>query len=227
MKSPIRVAIVDDHPLIREGLTFVLGACPDFTVLGEGSSAEEAIEIVARTKPDILVLDVGLPGGGLNALEAIASSSPETKVLMLTISVDRPDVLKAMRLGARGYVIKGASGPEIIQAMRSIHRGERHITPSVGAMLLSDIDHSMTKTKGQMIEKLNHREGEILTLVAEGLSNKEIGARLCLSDKTVRHYMTNVFQKLNVRNRVEAAMVASRSAQGQLRRGGADFERAI
>lgn len=94
-------------------------------------------------------------------------------------------------------------------------------------MLLSDIDHSTTKTKGQMIEKLNHREGEILTLVAQGLSNKEIGAQLCLSDKTVRHYMTNVFQKLNVRNRVKAAMVASRSGPGHLRRGSADFERPI
>jgi len=128
---------------------------------------------VTHTKPDILVLDVGLPGGGLNALEVIASSSPETKVLMLTISVDRPDVLKAMRLGARGYVIKGASGPEIIQAMRSIHRGERYITPSVGAMLLSDIDHSTTKNKGQMIEKLNHREGEILTLVARASATRK------------------------------------------------------
>jgi two-component system, NarL family, nitrate/nitrite response regulator NarL len=224
MKEPIRVAIVDDHPLIRDGLTHVLGDCPDFIVVGEGSSAEEAVEIAKSRKPDILVLDVGLPGGGLSALEAIAAGCPDTKVLMLTISVDRPDVLKAMRLGARGYVIKGASGPEIVQALRSIHHGDRHVSPSVGAMLLSDINHRKSSTMMQAIETLNHREDEILTLVMQGLSNKEIGTKLSLSDKTVKQYMTSVFQKLKVRNRVEAAMLASRSKQSQSRRDGQYYE---
>jgi len=205
------VAVVDDHPLFREGVSYILSACEDIEVVGQGSSADDAYEIVQALKPDILVLDVSIPGGGLNALEAVIEASPETMVMILTVSVDKPDVLKALRLGARGYVVKGVGGQELAQALRVVHRGDRYLSPSLGASLLSDVDHARMEARTKATERLSHREGEVLSLVTQGLSNKEIGAKLKLSDKTVKHYMTNVFQKLHVRSRLEAALLVRRS----------------
>ncbi len=207
MDTGIRIAIIDDHPLFRAGVIHILSAQPDFDVVGQGSSASDALAVARSESPDLLILDVSIPGGGLNALESIVAQCPKTKVMMLTVSVDKPDVLKALRLGARGYVVKGVSGTDLVQALLVVAQGDRYISPSLGAMLLSDFDHTKTATRGKAIDDLSHREGEVLALVTQGLSNKEIGGRLNLSDKTVKHYMTSVFQKLHVRNRLEAALL--------------------
>jgi two-component system nitrate/nitrite response regulator NarL len=210
MSSKIRVAVVDDHPLFREGVVFVLASCPDMEVVAQGASAIEAAEIALSRKPDVIVLDVSIPGGGLSAIKAIAANSPETRVMMLTVSLDKADVLEALRLGARGYVVKGVSGQDLVQALRVVFGGERYLSPSLGATLLSDVDSGKSDATAHPLKSLNSREDAVLSLVTQGLSNKEIASRLRLSDKTVKHYMTGVFQKLRVRSRLEAALLAKK-----------------
>jgi two-component system, NarL family, nitrate/nitrite response regulator NarL len=217
MKSKIRVAVIDDHPLLREGVVSVLTSCHDIEVVAQGSSADEVAEIARSRKPDVMLLDVSIPGGGLSAIKAIAAYSPETRVMMLTVSVDKTDVLEALRLGARAYVVKGVGGRELVQALRAVLQGERYLSPSLGAMLLSDVDSGKAEAKALAVRGLNSREAAVLSLLTQGLSNKEIGVRLQLSDKTIKHYMTSVFQKLNVRSRLEAALLMKKMPSGQLR----------
>lgn len=211
MKPRIRVAVVDDHPLFREGVVHIFTATPDIEVVAQGASAREAAEIAQGRKPDVLVLDISIPGCGITALETIVASSPETKVLMLTVSVDETDVLRALHLGAKGYVVKGVSGPELVQALHSVYHGERYLSPDLGAKLLSDVGFGKTMYKGNAFGDLSSLEDEILSFVREGLSNKEIGSKLHLSEKAIKHHLTNVFQKLRVRNRLEAALLVRKN----------------
>ena len=207
MTGNVRVALVDDHPLFREGVASVLASCRDIEVVAQGGSAEEAAEIAQTSKPDVVLLDVSIPGGGLSAIREVATHCPASRVMMLTVSVDKSDVLESLRLGARAYVVKGVSGRDLVQALRVVMQGERYISPSLGAMLLSDVDSGKAGTRRPIANDLNSREAAILSLVTQGLTNKQIAARLQLSDKTVKHYMTSVFQKLHVRNRLEAALL--------------------
>lgn len=215
MKPKIRVSVVDDHPLLREGVVHILKSAPDIEVVSQGATAKEAIEIAASQDLDVLVLDISIPGGGLQALQAILDGDPGFKVLMLTVSADESDVLTALRLGAKGYVLKGVSGPELIQALRSVYLDGQYISPSLGAKLLLDVGRGKSISKGNVFEDLSSRQDEILLLVGQGLSNKEIGAKLHLSDRTVKHHMTNVFQKLGVRNRLEAALLVRQKTKEQ------------
>lgn len=215
MKPKIRVSVVDDHPLLREGVVHILKSAPDIEVVSQGATAKEAIEIAASQDLDVLVLDISIPGGGLQALQAILDGDPGFKVLMLTVSADESDVLTALRLGAKGYVLKGVSGPELIQALRSVYLDGQYISPSLGAKLLLDVGRGKSISKGNVFEDLSSRQDEILLLVSQGLSNKEIGAKLHLSDRTVKHHMTNVFQKLGVRNRLEAALLVRQKTKEQ------------
>lgn len=215
VKPKIRVSVVDDHPLLREGVVHILKSAPDIEVVSQGATAKEAIEIAASQDLDVLVLDISIPGGGLQALQAILDGDPGFKVLMLTVSADESDVLTALRLGAKGYVLKGVSGPELIQALRSVYLDGQYISPSLGAKLLLDVGRGKSISKGNVFEDLSSRQDEILLLVGQGLSNKEIGAKLHLSDRTVKHHMTNVFQKLGVRNRLEAALLVRQKTKEQ------------
>lgn len=215
VKPKIRVSVVDDHPLLREGVVHILKSAPDIEVVSQGATAKEAIEIAASQDLDVLVLDISIPGGGLQALQAILDGDPGFKVLMLTVSADESDVLTALRLGAKGYVLKGVSGPELIQALRSVYLDGQYISPSLGAKLLLDVGRGKSISKGNVFEDLSSRQDEILLLVGQGLSNKEIGAKLHLSDRTIKHHMTNVFQKLGVRNRLEAALLVRQKTKEQ------------
>lgn len=214
MTGSVRVALVDDHPLFREGVASVLLSCRDVEVVAQGGSADEAAEIAQTGRPDVVLLDVSIPGGGLSAIRQITAHCPASRVMMLTVSVDKTDVLEALRLGARAYVVKGVSGRELVQALRVVMQGERYISPSLGAMLLSDVDSLKSEGRASAVTGLNSREAKILALVTQGLSNKQIGARLQLSDKTIKHYMTCVFQKLHVRSRLEAAMLMNKKSSG-------------
>jgi two-component system, NarL family, nitrate/nitrite response regulator NarL len=207
MSSRIRVGVVDDHPLLREGVVCILSSCSDIEIVAQGASAKDAIEMVQNTELDVLVLDISIPGGGLLALAKIIASKTETKVLMLTVSADESDVLSALRCGAHGYVLKGTSGPELVQALRSVFLDGHYLSPGLGAKLLLDVGLGKTKPKGEAFANLSSREDEIFKLVGRGLNNKEIATKLNLSDKTIKHYMTSVFQKLNVHSRLEAALL--------------------
>ncbi len=215
MEPKILVGVVDDHPLLREGVVYILKGAPDIEVVAQGAAAKEAIDIASIPDLDVLVLDISIPGGGLNALQTVMDNNPKVKVLMLTVSADETDVLSALRMGAKGYVLKGVSGPELIQALRSVYLDGQYISPSLGAKLLLDVGRGKSITKGSVFEDLSSRQDEILLLVGQGLSNKEIGAKLHLSDRTIKHHMTNVFQKLGVRNRLEAALLVRQKTQGR------------
>ncbi|TPN76008.1 response regulator transcription factor [Mesorhizobium sp. CU2] len=206
MNTPIRVAIVDDHPLFREGVARSLSEIGGFELIGEGASAEDAGRLVRASTPDILLLDISMPGGGLNALAGILSVVPDQKVVMLTVSETNADVAQALKAGARGYVLKGVGSKALAEILRDVANGQSYVSPSLSARLLSDLLQP-SGSKPDPLSQLTGREAEILKLVAEGLSNKEVAARLSLQEKTVKHHMTRVLAKLNVRNRTEAALL--------------------
>ncbi|TPJ74736.1 response regulator transcription factor [Mesorhizobium sp. B2-6-2] len=206
MSTSIRIAIVDDHPLFREGVARSLGEIGGFELVGEGASAEDAERLARTSTPDILLLDISMPGGGLNALAGILSAMPEQKIVMLTVSETNADVAQALKAGARGYVLKGVGSKALAEILRDVANGQSYVSPSLSARLLSDLLQP-TGSKPDPLSQLTGREAEILKLVAEGLSNKEVAARLSLQEKTVKHHMTRVLAKLNVRNRTEAALL--------------------
>ncbi len=206
MVDKIRVAIVDDHPMVREGVAHVIASEAGFEVVAKGGTANDAVEIVRIQNPDILVLDVSIPGGGIAALQAIAKLGKSSKVLMLTVSDDEADVMNALNFGAQGYVLKGISGPELIQALRAVFIDGHYLSPSLGAKMLTNISRHKTVSAETSQTKLTGREEGVLKLVKLGKTNKEIGLALNLSEKTVKHYMGNLFKKLNVNSRTELAV---------------------
>jgi DNA-binding NarL/FixJ family response regulator len=211
MDNKIRVGVVDDHPLYRDGVVFTLAAQPDIEIVGQGASAADAVRIAQDHKPDVLVLDMTMPGGGLSAIEAIAQGYPSVRTLMLTVVADEDQVCTALKQGAGGYLLKGTSGPELVQTVRLISQGENYVSPNLAAKLLmrSGSGPAREEKRPDRFSGLTPREEQILSILVEGRSNKEIGNKLDLSEKTIKHHLTNILQKLQVRNRVEAALLAS------------------
>ncbi len=213
MSEPIRVLIADDHPLFRDGVAHSLASEPDMTVVGQAANGEEALRLARDLLPDVLLLDIAMPGkGGLAAAAAIAAACPAAKIVMLTVSEHEDDLLAAFKAGARGYVLKGVSARELANVVRTVAAGEVYVSPALAAGMLVELAHGRPPDP---LSELTEREREILRLVAEGLTNREIGERLHLAEKTVKHYMTNVLGKLHVRSRVEAALLAARGKPGE------------
>jgi DNA-binding NarL/FixJ family response regulator len=210
MTEEIRVLVVDDHALFRRGVIQTLDQEPDMTVVGEADTAAAAIERAAELLPDVLLLDVKLPDeSGLSIAGTLQRECPYSKIVILTAFEDEDALLRAMKEGAHGYVLKGVSADELVQVVRSTYRGETYVTPSMAGRLLAELTAPSTDHSARdLIGELTDREKNILDLVAEGKTNREIAAALFLSEKTVKHHMTNVLQKLQVRNRVEAALLA-------------------
>jgi DNA-binding NarL/FixJ family response regulator len=212
MNEPLQIAIIDDHPLFREGVAHTLGAQPDFEIVGEGESADDAVRIAGEKLPDVMLLDVSMPGGGISAVRQIASAFPVVKIVMLTVSEQEEDVTAALRAGARAYVLKGVAARELVRILRSVASGEVYVTPTLAANVLVELTGGAgARHASSPLDELTERERQIVELVAGGDSNKEIAAQLHLSEKTVKHHMTNILQKLQVRNRVEAALLARSS----------------
>ena len=210
MSDRIQVVIIDDHPLFRDGLIQTLKAEADLEVVGQGGTAGEAIALAGELVPDVLLLDIAIPGSGLKAAQVIAAATPITRIIMLTGSEAEEDVLAALKAGARGYILKGVSGPELVKIVRDVFAGEAYVTPALAASLLSEMNSGRPggRAATHPLDELTERERQILEKLAAGLSNKEIAQQLFLSEKTIKHYMTNILQKLHVRNRVEAALLA-------------------
>jgi len=214
MADHLRVAIIDDHPLFREGVVHTLRSSRVLQVVGEGGTADDAVRIAREELPDIVLLDVSMPGGGIEAARSIARVCPIIKMIMLTVSESEQDVAQALEAGVKGYVLKGTSGSELLKTMFAISRGESYVTPGLAARLLTHVTRQ-EPARAAALPELTEREAQILAQVARGLTNKEIARALSLSEKTVKHHMTNVMQKLQVRNRVEAAMVFRKQSQGR------------
>jgi DNA-binding NarL/FixJ family response regulator len=210
MTARIRIAVVDDHPLMRAGVENTLTREKDFEVVGSGGNASEAVAIALTQMPDLMLLDVNMPGGGINAAREIALSCPTIRLMFLTVSEKMEDVTAALDAGVRGYVLKGIGGPDLVRTIRSVASGDTYITPDFAARLLTSPPAS-AKARGQScpLEALTLREEQILREVSLGLTNKEVAKKLDLSEKTIKHYMSGVLHKLSARNRVEA-VVASR-----------------
>ena len=203
--DPIRVLVADDHPLFRAGVTQSLSSEPDLMVIGQAEDGKTACNLAIETRPDVVLLDIVMPGqSGIETARQISLSCSTAKILMLTVSEDQDDLMSALKVGARGYVLKGVSARELANAVRAVAVGEVYISSALASNILFEMTHGQPTT--DPLDELTDREHQILNLVSEGLTNREIGEHLHLAEKTIKHYMTNVLQKLHVRSRVEAAL---------------------
>jgi len=203
MNAPIRVIVVDDHPLFRAGVTQSLALDPAITVVAEGSSGSQALELVERHEPDIILLDISMPGNGIDAAAAIAATERPPRILMLTGSDDGHDVMRAIEAGAAGYILKGIGANDLIAVVKSVAGGDTFVSPSLSLGLLTRLSG---KAEAAPLARLTVRELRVLELLAQGLSNRGIGGNLGVHEKTVKFHVTNILRKLKVRNRVEAAL---------------------
>jgi len=208
MSETISVLVVDDHPLFRQGVVHTLGSVPDLTVVGEATSGEEALKLARELLPDVVLLDISMPGwNGLVTAERISTACPASAIVMLTVSEDKDKLLAAFKAGARAYVLKGVSPQELASVIRSSARGDVYVSPSLAVEMLVSLTRGHAPDS---LQELTSREREILRLIGKGLTNREIGAQIFLSEKTIKHHVTNILQKLQVRSRVEAALFAAR-----------------
>jgi two-component system, NarL family, nitrate/nitrite response regulator NarL len=211
MQGKIRIAVVDEQPLYRDGVISALDAEPDMEVVGQGETATDAIQIAHASAPDVLLMDMNIPGGGLNTLCKIALRYPSAKILVLTASDDENEVRTALRKGARGYLLKETHRTELVNAVRMVSKGQSYVSPGFAAqliMLRGVKDKDKSETVNQFPE-LSDRERQILMLILQGRSNRTIGDELGLTEKTIKGYLTAIMEKLQVRNRLEAAILAA------------------
>lgn len=210
MKKTIGIVVADDHPLLRGGVIQTLQSHKNMDVLAEAGTADEAVQKVSDCRPDIALLDISMPGSGIEAARRISALSPAPRIVMLTVSEAEDDIIAAIKAGAHGYVLKGVGAEELTTVIQNVHQGQSYIPPALAAQVLMAMNNpeSAPKTDDELINSLSPRETEILKLVAVGKSNKEVGRELDLQEKTVKHYMTIILQKLQAKNRVEAAVKA-------------------
>ncbi len=207
--NPIRLLLVDDHEVVRLGLTTLFNDHPNLQVAGEAGTAAEAIRAVERLHPDIVLMDIRIPGeGGIEATRQITTQFPKTKVIMLTSFADDDLILRAVSAGAVGYVLKQIGNEELLRAIDAVARGDALIDPSTTARLLARVRESERKAEEDAFRDLSDRELDVLVEVARGKTNAEIGKTLFLSEKTVRNYISTVLEKLHLTNRIELATYA-------------------
>jgi two-component system, NarL family, nitrate/nitrite response regulator NarL len=207
MKNRFRIAVVDDHPIFRHGVLHTLAEQQDMVVVQQGATTEDAVRIAQEYLPDVIVLGINIPGDGFAVIGKVALH-PSVSILVLTALADAECVTTAMRHGARGYLLKGTSGQELVASLRILAKGGAYVAPNLAQQLLrGPTAQPQPKAPGRsQFAALSVREAQILSLVSRGLSNKEIGLRLGLTEKTVKHYITIVLKKRHARNRVQAAL---------------------
>ncbi|MFJ6700150.1 response regulator [Streptomyces sp. NPDC091272] len=223
-ENPIRVFLLDDHEVVRRGVRDLLGDEPDITVVGEAGTAEQALTRVAALRPDVAVLDVRLPdGNGVDVCRELRSRMPEIACLMLTSFDEEEALLDAVMAGASGYVLKLIQGGDLVAAVRTVGSGRSMLDPTAAARLMSRLrwgDREEPETDA--LHGLTDRERDVLALIGEGLTNREIGSRLYLAEKTIKNHISRLLAKLGVERRVQAAVIAAqvpRAADGEVRHG--------
>lgn len=216
MENKIKIIIVDDHPLIKEGLKQILSLNQDMEVIAEGSDGSDAIDFVQNKEFDILLIDINMPFvNGIEAVTQIRKSNQDIKILMLTVENDFQTLKEAIDLQVNGYILKESAGSTLVDAIRHVYQGENFLDQSLTKYIFNIIQGNSISGKEAVIEQsnvdfgeLSKRELEILKYISKGMSNKEIAAQLYLSDKTVRNSLTTIFKKINVKDRVQAAILA-------------------
>jgi DNA-binding NarL/FixJ family response regulator len=211
----MKVIICDDQALIRDGLEMLLNLEPDVQVVGVAQDGAEAIELAAQHQPDLVLMDLKMPGlNGIEATRQIRTKFPHIKVLVLTTYDDDEWVLDAIRAGAAGYLLKDTPRAQVVQAVRGTAAGKSFIDPLVAGKLLNEVAHRPTRSATLLTAKLTEREVEVLRLLAQGLNNTDIAARLYLSEGTVRNHVSAIFTKLDVSDRTQAAVIAIQHGLG-------------
>lgn len=206
-KAGIKVLIADDHDLIRQGLKRIIEFEDDIVITGEADNGEKVLTMLKQYNPDVLLLDRNMPKmDGIEVLKKVKGDNSGTKVIMLTVEKSAKTIDKAIEIGADGYLLKESAGTDIVDAIRTVHKGEKYIDKSLVSLLFSGIKSKCRKSSG--LDILSQREVEVLLKISKGFSNKEIGDQLYLSEKTVKNYATNLFRKINAHDRVHATIFA-------------------
>lgn len=204
----IKILIADDHDIIRQGLKRIISFEEDMNIDFEAENGEKALKLLNMHELDVVILDCNMPiMNGIEILRSIKEQGDKIKVIMLTVENDRNTINTAINIGADGYMLKDSAGTEIVNAIRTVHKGEKYIDKSLVSILFSDMKIKDKKV-ASVLDKLSRREVEVLIKISEGLSNKGIGEQLYLSEKTIKNYATNLFRKINVEDRVKATIFA-------------------
>jgi DNA-binding NarL/FixJ family response regulator len=215
MSDTVRVLVADDHPVFRGGLRALLDTDADVEVVGEASTGAEAVTLAAQTQPDVVVMDLHMPElDGIDATRQIVHTSPHVAVLVLTMFDDDDSVFAAMRAGARGYMLKGANQADVVRAVHTVGGGGAMFGPAVAQRVIEFFSRPRPSGTALAFPQLTDREHEVLDLLAQGLSNSAIAARLRISDKTVRNHVSNIFTKLAVADRAQAIVRAREAGLG-------------
>ncbi|HEX6553927.1 MAG TPA: response regulator transcription factor [Ktedonobacteraceae bacterium] len=207
--EPIRILLADDHPIFRFGMRTLLTSMPDMTVVGEAVTGEEAVQMVETLLPDVVLMDIHMPGmSGIEATARIHIQHPRTAILIVTM-LDDDSVFAAMRAGARGYLLKGAEPAETLRAIRAVASGEAIFSPGIAERIMHYFAHpAVSPAQSVTLAELSEREREVLTLIAQGLTNAAIAERLVLSPKTIRNYVSEIYSKLQVTDRIQVVLLA-------------------
>ncbi|HEY6410277.1 MAG TPA: response regulator transcription factor [Ktedonobacteraceae bacterium] len=215
-KQALRILIADDHPLFRSGMHALLEASEETVVIGEATTGAEAIAKASSLQPDVILMDLQMPDiGGIEATRRILHTSPQIHILVVTMYEDDHSVFTAMRAGARGYLLKGASPDEVLRAIAAVGSGEAIFSPSIATRLIDFFAHLQPTALPQALPELTEREHEILALIAQGQTNSAIAKHLALSPKTVSNYVSNIFIKLQVADRAQAMLRARQAGLGE------------
>jgi DNA-binding NarL/FixJ family response regulator len=206
--APIRVLLVDDHAVVRTGLKAFFDLLDDIEIVGEATDGSEGVAMARRLRPDVVLMDLLMPNmDGITAIGRIKAEMPETEIVTMTSFIEEEKVTSALEAGASGYVLKDAEADEVAAAVRAAHAGEVHLDPAVARLLAQRI-RTKQAAPDDLVEPLTDREREVLALLAQGLSNKEIGARLFITERTARTYVSNILGKLGLASRTQAALWA-------------------
>jgi DNA-binding NarL/FixJ family response regulator len=208
MTEPIRILVADDHPIVREGLVAILGTQPDFDVVGEASDGSELVRLATELRPDVVLTDLEMPGvDGVEALRQLRESCPDLRTIVFTVFDTDERILSALQAGARGYLLKGAPREEVFRAIRVVNDGGSLLQPLVASKVLQHIEG--TRKPADDLDALTEREAEVVRLLAQGKTNKEIASTLSISERTAKFHVSSILGKLGAGNRTEAVVIAA------------------